>query len=496
METQSIDKSMSGFLSRKRFLGFYSKRFCQLVGQRFNVFKDETRQKIDIVIDITPQTSIEMMENEKMPRFRILQPNGDNEIFECENNDLMMRWVLALRGCTFVNPDISMAQFNILAVLGRGYYGKVMLCENKTTKEIYAIKTIHKSRLIQSNKVHTVIAERNILTKAQHPFIVSLKFAFQTPSKFYLGLEYAPGGELFFHMQKRGNLPLIDVRLYIAEICLAIDHLHKIGIIYRDLKPENVLLDAEGHVKLTDFGLSKDLNYACSTTTFCGTSEYLAPEIVRREPYTFAVDWWAIGILTYELLFGVTPFAHPNRARLFQNILEKDPVFPPSVSPEVLQFITTVLNKDPLKRPGFEQIKTMPFFGGMNFDDVLQKKIKPYFVPHIDKITKPTNFDKEFTQEAAQDSFVMPVFGSAEKFAGFSYVDQALQDSSESNVNENGEHDDQNQSNDDLKPSSLRDSELIQPIEAPMTPPPSPTVPLDAINVDPPPLIVPLDGLL
>ena len=202
-----------------------------------------------------------MMENEKMPRFRILQPNGDNEIFECENNDLMMRWVLALRGCTFVNPDISMAQFNILAVLGRGYYGKVMLCENKTTKEIYAIKTIHKSRLIQSNKVHTVIAERNILTKAQHPFIVSLKFAFQTPSKFYLGLEYAPGGELYFHLQRRGTFPKKDVCLYMAEIALALDYLHKNNILYRDIKPENILLDEKGHIKITDFGLSKFLHY-------------------------------------------------------------------------------------------------------------------------------------------------------------------------------------------------------------------------------------------
>lgn len=400
-----------------------SKRWCLLSGTHFLVYKDEENKYLEYDILITPTTRIEIIEDDVRPKFKVTDSKGEYYIFETETIDMLMRWVLALRGCTFENPDMSMDQFRIIAVIGRGFYGKVMLCENKTTKEIVAIKSIHKSRLIQSNKVHTVIAERNILTKAQHPFIVSLRFAFQTPSKFYLGLEYAPGGELFFHMQKRGNLPLADVKLYIAMICLALDHLHSIGIVYRDLKPENILLDAEGYIKLTDFGLSKDMAIGRSTNTFCGTSEYLAPEIVHRQPYTIAIDWWAVGILTYELLFGVTPFAHSNRARLFQNIIEREPTFPVGTDSQTLQFITKLLTKDPKQRPDFEEIKTMPFFNEINFDDLLAKKIKPTFVPNVDKGSQPTNFDKEFTNETPQDSYVLPVFGSAEQFPGFSYVD-------------------------------------------------------------------------
>ena len=214
-----------------------------------------------------------------------------------------------------------MDNFKILSVIGRGYYGKVMLVQEiKSPKNFYAIKSIRKTTLKESNSIHTIVAERNVLAKCKHPFIVSLKFAFQTPSKFYFGLEYAPGGELFYHMQHRGLLPLEEVRLYVAEIALAFDFLHKNNIIYRDLKPENVLLDADGYVKLTDFGLAKDLSSINQTSTFCGTTEYLAPEIIRHMEYSFSVDWWTLGILAFELLFGRTPFANQNRIKMFQNI--------------------------------------------------------------------------------------------------------------------------------------------------------------------------------
>ncbi|EAX88277.1 AGC family protein kinase [Trichomonas vaginalis G3] len=453
-----------------------SKRWCSLSGTHFLVFKDENYKNNEYDYLITPNTRIEIIEEDSKPRFRLTQPDGDYNMFEAESVDSLMRWVLALRGCTFENPDMSMEQFKIIAVIGRGFYGKVMLCENKTTHEIVAIKSIHKSRLIQSNKVHTVIAERNILTKVQHPFIVSLRFAFQTASKFYLGLEYAPGGELFFHMQKNGSLPLYDIKLYIAEICMALHHLHSIGIVYRDLKPENILLDKDGYIKLTDFGLSKDMSYATQTNTFCGTSEYLAPEIVHRQPYTVAVDWWAVGILTYELLFGVTPFAHSNRARLFQNILEKEPTFPINTNPQILRFISALLTKDAKLRPNYDQIIQMPFFEGINFDDLLAKKIKPTFIPRVEKSTQPINFDKEFTQETPQDSFVLPVFGSAEQFPGFSYVDvtHLNDDSSPPNdikeMTENLEEDPnqstpehkENTNDDGMTPSSLKDD--YQPI--------------------------------
>ena len=433
LETSSHSTSLHGYLERKWFLGIYSKRFCSLEGTTLNIYKEKDCKKLDLRLIISPETKIDIISNdEAKPRFRIIDQQNEEYVFECPNSDSLMRWVLALRGCTFVNPNLSMSMFKVLSVIGRGFYGKVMLCQNIDTQEIVAIKTIHKNRLIMQNKVHTVITERNILTKAQHPFIVSLRFAFQTSSKFYLGLEYAPGGELFYHVQRLGNLPLEDVRLYIAEICLAIQHLHSIGIIYRDLKPENVLLDADGHVKLTDFGLSKDLSLIGeTTTTFCGTSEYLAPEVVKRQNYGFAVDWWSVGILTYELLFGIPPFTSPNRIRLFQNICEAEPSFPIGTTPEVIDFIKLLLTKDPKKRPSFENIKTHPFFNGLDFNDVLQKKITPSFKPNIEKLTQPNNFDATFTKETAADSYVMPVIGSQEQYPGFSYVDQEYFDEEE-----------------------------------------------------------------
>jgi serine/threonine protein kinase len=319
-----------------------------------------------------------------------------------------------------------MDDFRIISVIGRGFYGKVMLCEHRDTKERVAIKTVHKSRLIQSNKVHTIVLERNIMAHLHHPFIVSLKFAFQTPAKFYLGLEYAEGGELFFHLQKRGLPPLADVRLYMAELMLALEYLHRNGIIYRDLKPENILLDGEGHIKLTDFGLAKDLSQIDQTETFCGTSDYVAPEIVKREPYSFPVDWWASGILLYELMCGVTPFRHENRARLFQNIVENAVTFPPEVNRGAQQYIELALEKDPAKRATFNELKKCSLFDELNWDDVLARRIGPSYQGEVAVDAHLHNFDKEFTQEQAMDSATLPVPGAAEKLAGFSFATEGV----------------------------------------------------------------------
>ena len=426
-ETEEKGKDdISGWLERRFILGFWSARYCTLSGTKLEIYKDEECTKFDAEMDITPNTHVDVVDDKEF-RFIVENPEQDSFTFKAENKDVMMRWVLSLRGSTFSSPDISMSMFKILSVIGRGFYGKVMLCQRISDGEILAIMSIHKSRLIQSDKVHTVVAERNILTRATHPFIVSLKFAFQTASKFYLGLEYVPGGELFFHMQKRVTIPMDDTRLYIAEISLALNHLHSIGVVYRDLKPENILLDAEGHIKLTDFGLAKDLYNEEMTSTFCGTSEYLAPEIIRHESYGIEVDWWALGILTYELLFGKTPFCHQNKHRMFQNICEKEVVYPTGVQPVISNFINGLLTKDKRKRMTFKQLVKDEFFKGMDFHDVLKKKIKPNFVPTIENKSVPSNFDSEFTTEQATDSFVMPVFGSAEKYPGFSYVESEMQ---------------------------------------------------------------------
>lgn len=330
----------------------------------------------------------------------------------------MMRWMLAIRGRTYQNPSISMEQFKILSVIGRGFYGKVMLALNTTTNELLAIKSIQKKKLQISHKIHTVIIERNILESIDHPFIVKFRYAFQTEKKFYFALEYVAGGELFFHMSQNGKLPLEQVKLYVTEIALTLNYLHRIGIVYRDLKPENILIAADGHIKITDFGLSK---IAKESNTFCGTCEYLAPEMILRNQYDFAVDWWALGILTYEMLFGKTPWATPNRAKLYHSILKLPPLFPPEADPDAIELITALLQKNPKNRPGFRQIKEFAFFKDFDFEQVLKKEIQPTFIPKIEDKTKPTNFLSEFTSEPPGDSSATSQ-SENEIVPGFSYT--------------------------------------------------------------------------
>lgn len=414
--------TLSGWLTKRFALGFYGKRFCCLIQSQFIVAKDDQCKSIDTVFNVDVQTQVVILDH-TAPRFTIRDRNNSMTL-ESRNFDEMMQWVLALRSCGFQNTKLSMSNFEIISVLGRGFYGKVMLVRHRDTQDLFAIKSVQKSRLLDKDRIHTVITERNILSRVSHPFIIGLKFAFQTPSKFYFGLEYAPGGELFYHMQHRRQFSREEVRLYVAEIALALDHLHSHGIVYRDLKPENVLLDSEGFVKLTDFGLSKVLENPDSiATTFCGTTEYLAPEVIQHRPYGPAVDWWTLGILTFEMLFGTTPFASESKIRMFQNICKRQPVFDANVEPEVVDFINMLLTKDPKKRPGFAQIRTHPFFGGLDFGDVMEKKVTPPFRPESRGREVPVNFDAEFTTEEAADSFTAPVFGSLAQVSGFSYVD-------------------------------------------------------------------------
>ena len=395
------------------------------------ISKDEEQTVVEQAVQIGPKTTAEVVEGAATPRFQVIpEPDADPLLFSASTQEEVTKWVTALNSFKTPTPSLSMDNFRIISVIGRGFYGKVMLVQKLDTGALYAIKSIHKSRLSEAGKASSVLQERTIMMKAQHPFIVNLCFAFQTPSKFYLGLEYAPGGELFYHLQKFGTLPINDVRIYIAEMALALDFLHSHGIIYRDIKPENILLDAQGHVKLTDFGLAKDLNEGQETATFCGTFEYMAPEVVSRSSYGPAIDWWALGILTYELLMGHSPFVSDNRALLFMAIRTQPPKFPPRTDRNTIDFISGLLAKDPEERFTMEQVRGHPFFNGLDFDLVLQKKYQPSFVPTLPDEVATLNFDSEFTCEPAQDSIATPVIGDG-AFEGFSYVAQAQSDESE-----------------------------------------------------------------
>ncbi|EAY08937.1 AGC family protein kinase [Trichomonas vaginalis G3] len=407
--------------------GLWHKRFVTLNEKKIVISKDEEQTHIEQVIDLGPDTTAEIVTGASTPRFQVIPSAGaDPLLFTAGSPEEVARWVAAINQIKLPMQHLTMDNFRIISVIGRGFYGKVMLVQKLDTGDLYAIKSIHKSRINEPGKANSVLAERNIMMRAHYPFLVNLCFAFQTPAKFYLGLEYAAGGELFYHMDKVGTIPLNDARLYIAEIGLALSYLHSLGIVYRDLKPENILFDAEGHIKLTDFGLSKSLIDSESTSTFCGTSEYLAPEVIMQQTYSYAIDEWALGVLAFEMILGVTPFYDDNKAVMFGKIVNEPPVFPQGLDNRIIDFINKLLAKDPAQRAKFDDLKSHPFFEGFDWVKVYNRDYTPSFVPQVKDPLNTQNFDPEFTSEIAADSFVQPAIGDDGAVQGFSYYDSNM----------------------------------------------------------------------
>lgn len=407
-------------LIRSWFFGFWSKCHCEL--HRSELFVRKNKKTSDILkrLVITPETKVNLVECDGNPSI-LIDVGEKNQINLRGDEDTVIQAMIAIKSATFRNSNLNMDNFKINAVIGRGFYGKVMLVTKLDTSDVLALKTIHKMTLARSNKMQIAINERAVLQQLKHPFIVDFKFAFQTSTKFYIGLEYVPGGDLRHLLKIKKTLPLHDVKIYVAEMALALDYMHSLGILYRDLKPENVLIGIDGHVKITDFGLSKNLHNE-RTKTFCGTYEYLAAEMISGNAYSFQIDWWALGIITYELLFGKTPFADENKGKLCARILTADPVYPNYADPVTIDFINKLLTKDPMKRANFSSLKTHSFFDELNMDDVFNKTIFPYYIPDIIDVLQPDQFAEEYTREDRVDSLATPPIGTNCNVKGFSFA--------------------------------------------------------------------------
>jgi RAC serine/threonine-protein kinase/serum/glucocorticoid-regulated kinase 2 len=306
---------------------------------------------------------------------------------------------------------ISLEDFELLCVVGKGSFGKVMKCRKTDTGEILAMKVLEKQMLEKQNMIDYTKSEKNILQQIDHPYIVKLKYAFQTDTKLYLVLDFLSGGELFFHLSKEFKFDNSRARFYVAELALAIGYLHSKDIIYRDLKPENVVLDGEGHVQLTDFGLAKkNITINSPTKTFCGTPEYLAPEILRGKGYSKPVDWWSLGILFYEMLVGIPPFYAENMNEMYDLILKAPLKFPSFVATEAQDLLKGLLEKDETKRLGsgpsdIQEIKDHPYFQPINWDALYKRQIEPPFIPEkSENLSEAPNFDEEFTKEGIKES--------------------------------------------------------------------------------------------
>ncbi|XP_039444472.1 serine/threonine-protein kinase N isoform X2 [Culex pipiens pallens] len=297
--------------------------------------------------------------------------------------------------------------FRLLSVLGRGHFGKVILAQYKNTGEYFAIKALKKGDIIARDEVESLLSEKRIFEVAntmRHPFLVNLFACFQTEQHVCFVMEYAAGGDLMMHIHTDVFAEPRAV-FYAACVVLGLQYLHESKIIYRDLKLDNLLLDTEGYVKIADFGLCKEgMGFGDRTGTFCGTPEFLAPEVLTETSYTRAVDWWGLGVLIFEMLVGESPFPGDDEEEVFDSIVNDEVRYPRFLSLEAIAIMRRLLRKNPERRLGSserdaEDVKRQAFFRNIVWDDLLLRKVKPPFVPTIRSPEDVSNFDEEFTSE-------------------------------------------------------------------------------------------------
>ncbi|KAK8797217.1 hypothetical protein WA158_004427 [Blastocystis sp. Blastoise] len=301
------------------------------------------------------------------------------------------------------SSSLSKNDFTMLKVVGKGSFGKVLLVRSKINKKVYALKILSKEKVVERKQVDHTKSERIILEMINYPFLARLEFAFQTHTTLYLGMEFFAGGPLFHHLQQARRFPEERARFYACEVILAMGYLHKENILYRDMKPENILLDRYGHVYITDFGLSKlNVNKGQMVQTICGTPEYVAPEVLLGNPYGKAVDWWSIGTLLYEMMVGLPPFYDKNRKTMFTRILSAKLRFPAYVSANARNLIARLLQRDPALRLGSgptdaEEIKAHPFFMSVDWKAIEEKRVTPPWIPQLIGDTDTRNFNQKYT---------------------------------------------------------------------------------------------------
>ncbi|KJH47669.1 kinase domain protein [Dictyocaulus viviparus] len=347
---------------------------------------------------------------------------------------------------------ITMDDFEFLKVLGKGTFGKVILCKEKRTSKLYAIKILKKEVIIAREEVVHTLTENRVLQRCKHPFLTELKYSFQTADRLCFVMEFAIGGDLYYHLNRevqtsKEGFSESRTRFYGAEIVLALGYLHANNIVYRDLKLENLLLDKDGHIKIADFGLCKEeISFGDKTSTFCGTPEYLAPEVrtsfqiqlsciylcgnlllkkLRRishislltayvlfsvledNDYGRSVDWWGVGVVMYEMMCGRLPFYSRDHQKLFELIMASELRFPSKLSAEAKQLLAGLLFKDPTQRLGGGpddalEVCQQPFFIPIDWEKLYRKEIEPPYKPSVQSETDTSYFDKEFTSAPVQ----------------------------------------------------------------------------------------------
>lgn len=309
---------------------------------------------------------------------------------------------------------VCLDDFDLLKMLGKGAFGEVVLSQHKETGKLYAIKVLKKKAIVEMDQLEHTKTEQRILAHVNHPFLVGLDYAFQSESRLYFVMEFMRGGELFTHLRRLKRLSEAQTKFYAACIILGLGHLHNSNFVYRDLKLENLLLDDQGYAKLTDFGLAKFLSDDKKALTFCGTPEYLSPEVILGKGHNRNTDWWSLGILIYEMIFGIPPFYCQKQDDMFKKIVRENFVFKPGVqvTDECKDLITRLLDKNMNSRLGSKQdsleILSHPWFRDIDVSLMLAKKLKAPFEPEVKGNLWEKNFDEEFTSEEVRMSDLNP----------------------------------------------------------------------------------------
>lgn len=327
---------------------------------------------------------------------------------------------------------IGLDDFQFLAVLGKGNFGKVMLAESRHTLKLCAIKVLKKDFIVENEEAESVKSEKRVYltaNKEMHPFLLNLHCCFQTENRIYFVMEYISGGDLMWHIQK-SRFSARRAKFYACEVLLALKYFHDNGIVYRDLKLDNILLTTEGHIKIADYGLCKEnMWYKSTTGTFCGTPEFMAPEIISGKPYDRSVDWWAFGVLMFQMLLCQSPFKGEDEDDIFNAIEHDDVRYPISMPRQTVLVLQALLTKDPAERLGSSErdaleIMEHSYFQDVNFDDVLNKRVQPPYLPELKSEHDYSNFDQEFTSETPRLTPVETVLTSEmqEQFRGFSHI--------------------------------------------------------------------------
>ncbi|XP_059965047.1 protein kinase C delta type isoform X2 [Mesoplodon densirostris] len=322
----------------------------------------------------------------------------------------------------------SIENFTFVKVLGKGSFGKVLLAELKGKKEFFAIKALKKDVVLIDDDVECTMVEKRVLAlSGENPFLTHLFCTFQTKDHLFFVMEFLNGGDLMYHIQDKGRFELYRATFYAAEIVCGLQFLHQKGVIYRDLKLDNVMLDRDGHIKIADFGMCKENMFGDKlASTFCGTPDYIAPEILQGLKYSFSVDWWSFGVLLYEMLIGQSPFHGDDEDELFESIRVDSPYYPRWITRESKDILEKLLERDTTRRLGVTgNIKIHPFFKTINWALLEKRAVEPPFKPRVRSPGDYSNFDQEFLNEKPRLSYSdKNLIDSMDQtaFAGFSFV--------------------------------------------------------------------------